>query len=121
MAGKKLNLRKFLRNEVQKGKIKASESDPPTRPTTPNSGGRNSLTQENLFDFGSPLGSAKLNSLVDNDTNGRFRDPDVDSVFGEPLDTPSIKDQELQAQLEQLLAEGTPISPVARSAESTDL
>ena len=160
MVGKKPNLWKFLKKEVQKGKIKEAESGPLRHPATSNSGGRNPLTQENLFGFGSgiPLNSMKLNSWNNSPSpsmrtgsgdksltqdhlvgfggpldsmklklwsveglNSLFRDHDVDSIFGEPLGTPLVKDQELQAQLEQLLVERTPRTPVARFTESNDL
>jgi hypothetical protein len=45
----------------------------------------------------------------------------VDSIFGEPLDAPSIREQEMQAQLEKLLTEGTPQTPIPTFTESTNL
>lgn len=78
--------------------------------------------------FGSP-GSPNVHSAVGSptkrfsDVNSLFsdRNQDVDSIFGEPLDAPSIREQEMQAQLEKLLTEGTPQTPIPTFTESTNL
>jgi hypothetical protein len=80
------------------------------------------------YGFGSP-GSPNVYSAIGSparrysDANSLFgdHDQDTDSLFGEPLDIPSIRDQEMQAQLEQLLAKGTARTPIPTFTESTHL
>ena len=86
MARKKAehNLQRFLRKEVEKRKIKIPDSDPePSRPS------RSANVADDPSDMDEPLGK------------------DVDSLFGDPLGTPSIKEQEMKAKIAQLLATET--------------
>jgi hypothetical protein len=120
----KPSLQRFLKKEVQKRRIKAPESDP-----NPPSPSVQPLIARNLFAFQTNRQNTTPEFTIQfantegehNDSNCLFGDPDVDSLFGEPLGTLSIKEQEFQAQLEQLLATTTLNSPTPKFTKSNIL
>lgn len=141
MVGKSSNLRNFLKKEIAKDQSMVKVPDFPSTPLHRKNHGktdRSSLTEKlpSQGSSDSPFKTAKLKAS--DTTNSRYRasgddsstgkgdvadDSDVDSLFGEPLDTPSIKDQERKTKLEKLLAQEFPELPLAvpRYTESSDL
>lgn len=120
---RKSNLRTFLKKEIQKRRLKAPEIDPldasDCTPTDGNmrAGVDHQLALQNSADnsiLGSPANS--MYGREDSDFSSQSGDP-IDNLFGEPLGTPSLREQELQ----RLLAEHNPIVPVAKFTESSKL
>jgi hypothetical protein len=110
MSQRRTSLRGFLKKEVKKSILKPPSDKHSKRLNTLQ---KAAVAHKDLDAVGNPLrcsrpaaGSAAA-STDDWDGDSLFGDADADSLFGEPLDVPSAKEQELQAQLQQLLAGGT--------------
>lgn len=120
---RKSKLRGFLKKEVQKKRLKAPESDPleasdrtPTGGYTPTRA-NNHFAFQTLRDVSTPGSPARsVNAAEDSGSDSLFGGL-VDSLFGEPLGTPPLREQELQ----RLLAEPIPITSAPKLTESSNL
>ena len=120
----KSNLQRFLKKEVQKRRIKAPESDPDSpSPSVQSPTARNLFAFQNNENNTVPESAIPVPNTEEEHSASKClsRDLDVDSLFGEPLGTLSVQEQELQAQLQHLLATPTSNFPTLKFTESTNL
>ena len=116
------SLQTFLKREVKKSKSKIKPPGPDKRPLSPDHVDR----YENHFAFDptqqcSPSNvdhDRNVNECEGSDLDNLFDESDIDSLFGDPINTPTIKEQEAAAKLKQLLSTGTPSLPIPKFTES---
>jgi hypothetical protein len=116
---KKPSLHQFLRKEIAKGKNRVKPPEPDERSPPDAAENTPSTTPHST----SPIYGPNPSILLDEGEVESLFGPDVDSLFGEPYGTLTIKEQEQAAKLRELLAGQTSdaVTAAPRFTESEEL